>query len=238
MKAMSNIITTNGEGEENFFGEIENIANHFVQSGYFKDLRSVSQAVVKILKGRELGIGPFTAIDQINMIQGRPSPNANLIAALIRKSKDYDYEILEHTDQVCRLQILRHGKPSGPPVEFTYENAKKAGLTRNATYQAYPRNMLFARAISNAAKFGCPDVTTGLYVPEDFEGTPVIDIIESKKPSNDVTTLLRLSMETGTTLEDINITFDTTFTEWSSVCKDPEMLVQIMKFLNTKKETQ
>ena len=234
---MNNSLMPIGDfGDE--YESIERIANHFVQSGYFKDLRSVSQAVVKILKGRELGIGPFTAVDQINMIQGKPSPNANLIAALIRKSKDYDYEILEHTETVCRLQILRHGKPNGPPVEFTYENAKKAGLTRNSTYQAYPKNMLFARCISNASKFGCPDVTTGLYVPEDFEDTPLLSIVESKKPSNEVSELLKLAMETDTTLEDINLAFDSSFIEWSSVCKDQEKLSQIMKFLFTKKETQ
>ena len=218
---------------------IERLADHFLASGYFKDLRSRSQAVVKILKGRELGIGPFTAVDQINMINGKPSPNANLLAALIRKSKDYDYQILEHTNSVCIIQILRHRKPSGKPVEFSIEDARKAGLTRNATYNAYPKNMLFARCISNASKFETPDITTGLYVPEDFEDvTPDFGNQIPSKPSAATSDLIKLVMETGVSLEDINTYLGTEIKTWEEISTDSKTLSQVMNYLETKKDLQ
>lgn len=226
---------------------IEKLATHFLQSGYFKDLRNMSQAVVKILKGKELGIGPFTAVDQINMIQGKPSPNANLIASLIRKSKDYDYDVIELTNVSCKIQILRNEKPCGPPVEFTYEDAKKAGLTRNPTYNAYPKNMLFARCISNAAKFHCPDVTMGLYVPEDFNEdsndyenesnrSPLVEykIEESPAQRPAANTAQELMAQTNTTLEELNTALGTSFETPESVNSTPF----VISYLRSKKEAQ
>src|SRR5574339_232881 len=50
---------------------------------------------------------------------------------------------------------------------FTIEDAKKAG-TKNL--DKFPRNMLFARAISNGVKWFCPDVFAGpVYTPEECD---------------------------------------------------------------------
>jgi len=47
------------------------------------------------------------------------------------------------------------------------EDAKKA-LTKNI--DKFPKNMLFARAISNGVKWFCPDVFSGpVYVPEEMQ---------------------------------------------------------------------
>lgn len=166
--------------------DLELLASHYVNSGYFKDLRNVSQAIVKILKGRELGIGSFTAIDQIVIIQGHPTLNANLLAALLRKSKVYDYKIEELTNKVCAIRVLRHGKELEPIIRFTFEDAKQAFLTRNATYNAYPSNMLFARCISNAVRFHAPDIASGIYTPEelDLPGELISPVVEVPIPAS------------------------------------------------------
>jgi len=50
---------------------------------------------------------------------------------------------------------------------FTIEDAKKA-LTKNI--DKFPKNMLFARAISNGVKWYCPDIFSGpVYVPEEMQ---------------------------------------------------------------------
>ena len=211
---------------------IERVARHLFECGFFKDLRSVSQAFVKIIKGRALGIDEFTACDQINIIQGKPAPNANLIAALIRKSERYDYEVLELSPTVCTIQITKDGKPQ-IPTTFTMVQAKAAGLTRNATYNAYPTNMLFARCISNAGKFHCPDICTGLYVPEDFgeDGSSfAIDITPSNPPllmQKESTPIVAVPMKdsfsaqelmdaTKTSLEDLNYALEITYKRYQS----------------------
>lgn len=238
---MSNIIPMPQPHDDyDDISSLEKLAYHFKNSGFFKDLRSESQAIVKILKGRELGIGPFTACDQINFINGKPSPNANLIAALIKKSGKYDYEILELSNTICSIQMYQNGQPKGKPIEFTLEDAKKAGLTRNSTYAAYPKNMLFARCISNASRFVCPEVTTGLYVPEDWEdlGVGMPSLPESSKPSSATSDLIQLSMETSTSLGDINDHLQSEFRTWEEISKDAALLTQVLKFLQAKKEVQ
>jgi hypothetical protein len=53
---------------------------------------------------------------------------------------------------------------------FTMEDAKRAGLSGGDNWKKYPRNMLFARAMSNGAKWYCPDVFGGpVYTPDELE---------------------------------------------------------------------
>jgi hypothetical protein len=52
---------------------------------------------------------------------------------------------------------------------FTMPDAERAGLTKNnPNWQRYPANMLRARAISNAARMGWPDILNGLYSAEEM----------------------------------------------------------------------
>lgn len=237
---MTSLMIPTGPGGNDEVSLLERRAQHFLTAGYFKDLRNVSQAVVKILKGRSLGIDDFTSCDQINMINGKPTLNANLLASLIRKSKDYDYEILEKTDTVCSIRILRKGKPLDPVETFTIEDAKRAGLARNPTYNSYPRNMLFARCISNAARFHCPDITTGIYVPEDF---PEVETSNHYYQSPQVVQanvvptvdMIRDLLEvTHTTLEDLNSALGLSMTRIEEIESEPFVL----EYLRTKKEAQ
>ena len=57
------------------------------------------------------------------------------------------------------------------------EDAERAGLAKQDTYQDYPTDMLAARAVSRAAKLAFPDVTTGLLLPEEI-GVSQADIEE------------------------------------------------------------
>jgi hypothetical protein len=88
-----------------------------------------------------------------------------LIAARIKASGKYNYRVVEMSDQVCRIAFFEQGDQIGVS-EFTLADARKAG-TQNL--DKFPRNMLFARAISNGAKWYCPDLfITGVYVPEEM----------------------------------------------------------------------
>ena len=161
------------------YSEIEAAAKSMAASGYFQDARSAAQAVVKILAGQELGFGPFASMTGVYIIQGRPSIGANLMAAAVKKSGRYNYRIIEMTDKVCEIAYSENGQEIGRS-RFTLEDAHKAG-TKNL--DKFPRNMLFARAMSNGVRWFCPDVFAGapLYTPEELganvnESGDVIDI--------------------------------------------------------------
>jgi hypothetical protein len=139
------------------------------QSGYFSDAKQAAQAAVKVMAGSEVGLGPIASMTNIHIVQGKVTIGANMIAALIRRHPDYDYEVTEHTDKVCSVKFFYKGKPAGTST-FTIEDAATAGLTKNPTWKAHPRNMLFARAISNGAKWYAPDVSAGapIYTPDEL----------------------------------------------------------------------
>jgi hypothetical protein len=161
------------------YDEVERVAKAMAASGFFVDTKSVSQAVVKIMAGAELGFGPFASMNGVYIIQGRPSFGANMMAAAVKASGRYNYRVLEMSDSRCEIAFFEHGQDCGHSV-FTVDDAKKAG-TKNL--DKYARNMLFARAMSNGVRWYCPDVTNGsaVYTPEelgaevDGEGNVIIE---------------------------------------------------------------
>jgi hypothetical protein len=157
----------------------------FYDSGLFADLKSAAQAVVKIQAGAELGVPPFASITGINVIEGKPSPSAGLIAGLIKASHKYNYKVLRLDDTGCILEFSQDGQTIGTSA-FTYEDAKKisyrdkdAGykpLVEKYNWRQYPRNMYFARAISNGARWYCPDVFHGsVYTAEELGHDDVVE---------------------------------------------------------------
>jgi len=170
---------------------LKDIGRVLAESGFFSDSKDASQAIVKVLAGQELGVGPITAMTGIHIIQGKPALSANLMAATVKRSGKYNYRVVELTNAICRLAFLeRDGNrwvPIGESV-FTIGDAQTAG-TQNL--RKFPRNMLFARAMSNGAKWYCPDVFGApIYTPEELgaeeeeaEIVDVQDVLPSEAPA-------------------------------------------------------
>lgn len=171
---------------------IQRTATLLAASGFFgtpadPQKGAMAQVAVKIMAGREMGFGPFASTNGIHIIQGKPAVGANLMAAAVRAHPRYDYKVKQLSDTVCELEFFDNGKPAGPNSKFTIQEATAAELTsgKNAhTWKKYPRNMLFARAMSNGVRWYCPDIFNGstVYTPEELgaevndEGD-VIDVV-------------------------------------------------------------
>jgi hypothetical protein len=156
--------------------DIMTMAQTFAESGMFVDAKQMGQAFVKIQAGQEIGIPPFAAMSGIHIIQGKPTIGAGLIASTVKGSGKYDYSVLQLDDKACELEFFQGTKSLGKS-KFTIEDAKKA-LTKNI--DKFPKNMLFARAISNGVKWYCPDVFSGpVYTPEEMD---TIDISHEVMP--------------------------------------------------------
>lgn len=146
------------------------IGKVMAESGFFKDSRDTAQAIAKVLAGRELGIGPFSAMNGIHLIQGKPQVGANLIAGAVKRHPDYDYLVREKTDDRCAIEFFQRGKSIGIET-WTIAMADRAGLTkRNPVWTSYPQAMLFSRCISSGYKAYCPDVfSTAVYVDGELD---------------------------------------------------------------------
>lgn len=159
----------------NNLGDLREVATVLVTSGYFAmkggsaEVRT-AEMITKVMAGLEMGFKPFAAAKGIHIIQGSPTVGGNLMAAAVKRSAKYDYRIRQMDDTTCKVEFFERiaGKLESLGIsEFTKADADKAG-TQNMT--KYPRNMLFARAISNGVRWYCPDVFEGVavYTPEEM----------------------------------------------------------------------
>ena len=142
-------------------------------SGYFKDAKDEAQAVVKVLAGQEIGIGPVAAMVGIHVVDGKPTFSARLMASLVKRSGRYTYRVTTMSEQECTIEFYEDKELAGVST-FTMKDAETAGLKGKPVWKAYPRNMLFARAMSNGFNWYTPDLSNGLpvYTPEEL-GTEV-----------------------------------------------------------------
>lgn len=150
------------------------IAQAFFKSGYFKDVKSMEQAVVKIVAGEEIGLGPMAAIKGITMIEGQLGYTANLVATLVKQHPTYEYRVVETTDERCEIDFYDDGDKVGTSV-FTVEDAERAGLVKpKSNWEKYPRAMCFNRALTQGVRAYVPDVTAGTPAYSDDEIEEVI----------------------------------------------------------------
>jgi len=194
-------------------------ADALAKSGYFKDAKQATQAFAKILAGRDLGLGAFEAMSALHVIEGKIEASADLQASRVKASDKYDYQVAVITNEQCSIFFFQDGEKIGTS-SFTMEDAQTAGLVRKGSpWEKFPRNMLFARAMSNGVAFFCPDVMGGLRIysegelprPQDVtagEGTaervPMEEIVQrvaawapSPKVATDIVLVLQRARELG-----------------------------------------
>jgi hypothetical protein len=173
----------------------EKLGRVLAASGFFQDTRDAAQAVVKVLAGAELGFGPIAAMTGVYIVKGRVTLSANLMAACVKRHPKYDFRLRTLTNDACEVVYLdprakcRVCKGTGQLAddklctecigtgmlpygssEFTMADARTAQLANGENWKKYPRNMLFARAMSNGAKLHCPDAFAGapVYTPDEL----------------------------------------------------------------------
>lgn len=179
-------------------------ARLFALSGLFADIKgqsqeqALAQAFVKIDLGDGMGLSPAEAMTGIDLIQGRVAISANIRAARMQRA-GYEWDLLQLDDKGCRLQLRfkgqllmreevdeKTGEITTVPavISFTAEDANRAGLLGKDNYKKNPRNMFFARAITNAQRWYAPGILSlnilsteeAIDVPVDDDGKSAIDI--------------------------------------------------------------
>jgi hypothetical protein len=141
-------------------------ARELVGTGFCPSaIKTPAQALAIILTGQELGIPPMHALRSIHVIEGKPTLSAELMLALMLKG-GVQITWVRSDDEGASLAAKR-GQTAFTGA-FTLEEAKRAGLTGKIGWRAYPGAMLRARVISLVARVVAPDITAGLYTPEEM----------------------------------------------------------------------
>ena len=141
----------------------------FARSGRFKQNKTAEQAFVSIMAGQELGIGAYTAMNNLHIIEGKVTMSAALVGAMIKKAPQYDYKVLSHDVTQCTIGFFQNGHEVGQS-QFTMTDAQTAHLIKvGGAWQNYPKAMLLARALTQGARWYTPDVFMGaIYTPDEL----------------------------------------------------------------------
>jgi hypothetical protein len=114
------------------------------------------------LYGRELGFQLMQAVNNLDVIDGRPALRAAAMAGLVNQSGRGKLEYLENTATKATVRGTR--KDTGATLTFTWtiDMARRAKLLNKANWEHYPEAMLLSRAISQVCRTLFPDVLRGM----------------------------------------------------------------------------
>lgn len=139
--------------------------------------------LVAVQWGMELGLQPIQAMQNIAVINGRPSLWGDAVIGLVRSSPLCEYIKEEEIDGKAVCHVKRRGEAEQVRV-FTQEDAAKAGLWGKAgPWTQYPKRMMQMRARSWALRDVFPDVLRGMAIAEEVMDMEPRDITPA--PSND-----------------------------------------------------
>lgn len=129
--------------------------------------------LVAIQWGMELGLQPMQAMQNIAVINGRPSLWGDSVIALVKASPVCEYVIEEVSDTEAVCKVKRRGEPE-QVRRFTTSDAKAAGLLgKSGPWTQYPKRMMQMRARSWALRDVFPDVLRGMPVAEELMDTQI-----------------------------------------------------------------
>lgn len=127
-----------------------------------KSLRgSTEKVMAALLAGRELGLGPMTALAHVHIVEGRPALSTEAKVALALAA-GHALDVVETNTERCVIEARRAGSDRAVTVTYTMKDAASAGLTNKDNWKKYPRRMLQARCSSEAVRLVAPDTTLGI----------------------------------------------------------------------------
>ena len=153
-----------------------------------------ANCLIAIEQAQRLKVSPLMVMQNLYVIQGRPSWSSKFLIAAINNSGKFDMELqFEETKDKdgkpysCLAWTTKNGRRvEGMTVDM--EMAKAEGwLGKNGSkWKTMPQLMLRYRAASFFSSLNCPELTMGLYTKEemqdnDFKEYPMEDLQEQIK---------------------------------------------------------
>ena len=150
-------------------------ASVLLSSGFLPaSIKSPEAAMAIILTGRELGIGPMAALNNINIIQGKPTLSPQLMLAMANGTGQVeDVKIDAGTDGAI-VTVKRRGR-SPYTTTFGPKEAKAMGLDGKDNYKKQAATMYQWRAVAANLRITFPDVIMGMYTPDEMGATVTPD---------------------------------------------------------------
>ena len=145
--------------------KLQKVSQGLHQSGLFPHLKGPAAAYAVTQYGMELGLGPMTSLQNINLIQGKPAANGQTMLSLAM-SRGITFHVQEENSERCTIKFKRGDMEY--TSTFTWEDAQRAGLTGKDNWKKWPTEMLYWRAVAKGVRRIAPEAVMGLYTPEEL----------------------------------------------------------------------
>ena len=188
---MSNLIPSTQE-----MNEIVSICKILASSPFYQKMGPGGVLGVW-LTARELNLPVMQCLNGgLYTFDGKVTMSAQLMNMMIVKA-GHEVEFIHLDDHYCELKLIRKDRTNNNTLQnkFTIEMAGKAGLLSKDAWKKNPKDMLFARCLSQAARKLMPDVLGTIYVAgelsdDNFKDDHIVNIapeIESKFETPQIT---------------------------------------------------
>ena len=130
--------------------------------------------VVAVQWASEVGLAPLAAMQNMAVINGKPSLYGDGMMALITGHPEYvgHREWREGDEAFCTIVRMRFGEKIETTRSFSMADAKRAGLDGKGPWRSYPKRMLQMRARGFAARDSFPDALSGVIIKEEAMDYP------------------------------------------------------------------
>lgn len=180
---MSKITTTNSNESYLSEGKFEHayrIAKMMAQSQLVpKAFQGKPQDILLAMEfGTSLGLAPLPAVQNIAVINGRPSLYGDLMLAVCQGRPDFEdiieEPILDSNKKIAGYTCTVKRKGRTPVVySFTVDDAKQAGLWgKPGPWSQYSSRMLMMRARAFALRSAFADALGGIHCAEEVQDYP------------------------------------------------------------------
>ena len=146
--------------------EIREMAEVAAKSKMF-GFKSTEEAMALMLLCQAENLHPAIAMRDFHVIQGRPALKADAMLARFQQAGG-TVKWEEYTDERVSGSFS-HPNGGSVTVTWTFEMAKKIGLTAKDNWRNYARAMLRARCVSEGVRTVYPGCVVGVYTPEEVE---------------------------------------------------------------------
>lgn len=136
---------------------------------------NVANGLIAIEIAQRLQTSPLMVMQNLNVIQGRPSWSAQFLIAMVNGSGKYDMELQfdEKQDKdgkpySCQCWTEKNGrKVTGITVDMSMAAAEGWLQKNGSKWKTMPQVMLRYRAASFFARMNCPELTLGYYTKDE-----------------------------------------------------------------------
>lgn len=145
---------------------------------------------IAVTWGSEIGLKPMQAVQNIAVINNRPSLWGDAMLALVRASPLCRYVIESDDGTTATCKTWRTGEPQEQVRTFSMEDAKLAGLLgKQGPWTQYPKRMRQMRARAFLLRDVYTDVLKGLHMAEEAIDMPpperhmgMADVVQTPAP--------------------------------------------------------